>query len=167
MRTLILILALFAFIGCDTDEGEEQVDIAVAINFSIRDSEGNDLLNPNNPNSFDESEVKLFYLIDGNLTEVYDGNKHSPRNFTMNEYPPASEYRMTIFVNHSKTEEYPITYIKWNETDTDTIKTEIYRTGSLTEIRKAWFNGELVWESSYNSEPYFELIKYKTTGNKI
>lgn len=159
MKTLILIMAFTMFLGCDSEGGEEQFVYDVAFEFDIKDSEGNDMLNPENPNSFDESAIKLFYLIEGNVTEVYDGNMDYPRNFRIYEYPPASAYRIVIFLNHSETEEFPITYIKWNETDTDTISSEIYRTSSLVKIQKVWLNDEPIWNSSSNSEPYFELIK--------
>lgn len=157
MRTLMMILTLFTFLGCSSDEGEEQYNFDIGFEFSVKDSEGNDLLNPENPNSFNQSKIKLFYLINGNSIEVYDRNKDYPRNFLI--YKKENVYRIKIFVNHSETEEIPTTYIQWNEADTDTLSSEIFRTNSLVKIEKVWLNEELIWTLSNSTEPYYEIIK--------
>ncbi|WP_086478479.1 MULTISPECIES: hypothetical protein [Arenibacter] len=159
MKYLISFLIIPLLYSCSSDDGKEQFVYDVSVEFSVKDSEGNDLLNPENSNSFDESEIKLFYLINGEVNEVYDGNMDHPRNFVINEYPPASEYRIGVFLNYSETEEQPTTYIKWNETDTDTLKCEVYRTNSLTKITKLWLNDEQIWTSSDGTVPYFEILK--------
>src|SRR5690606_16006177 len=158
-KPLITFLIIALLSSCSSDDIKEQFNLDVGFEFSIKDSEGNDLLNPQNPNSFNEPDIKLFYLVNGEVNEVYDGNMDYPRNFVIHEYPPTSEYRIGVFLNHAETEELPITYIKWNETDTDTLKCEIYRTNSLTKITKLWLNDVQIWTSSDNTEPYFELIK--------
>lgn len=94
IRALIFILIATTFFGCSSDEGKEQFNLDVGFELSIKDSEGNDLLNPANPNSFNKSELRLFYLIDGNIIEVYDANMDYPRNFMI--YQGASGYRIGI-----------------------------------------------------------------------
>jgi hypothetical protein len=38
------------------------------------------------------------------------------------------------------------TIIQWDEDRRDVLKTEIYRSGGLTQLRNIWLNEELVWE---------------------
>ncbi len=157
MKSIILTLLIMASIlGCNSDD-EQQFNLDVGIEFSIKNSEGIDLLNPNNSESLNESEIKLFYLINGNVEEVFDPNMDSPRNFLI--YKHESEYRIGISQNYSETEEFPITYIQWNNQDTDTLKCEYARTNRSIRQQKIWLNDELIWDASTNTEPFYEIIK--------
>lgn len=153
----LLVLALFLF-SCDSESrNEEQMNLDVDVEFSIADTNGNDLLNPENENSYNHEAIKLFYKTDGVYQEFYDGNLDLPRN--INIYQHTDTYRATIFLNHSASEEQPETLIQWNENNADTIKCEIYRTSSVERIDKVWLNNQLVWDSTNNTAPYFELTK--------
>ena len=102
--------------------------------------------------------IKLFYVIDGETQEVYDSNLDNPRNFRI--YKHENEYRIGISPNYSKTEEKPVTYIQWNENDTDTIEVVYERTQNATVQNKIWLNGEQIWELGDNTiDPFFILVK--------
>lgn len=127
------------------------------IEMSIKNAEGEDLLNPNNPNAYCVSEIKLFYKIGGEIMEVYDQMMDDPRNFSIYKNEIESEYRIRLLPNHDRDEAQPITYIQWNETDRDTIKAEFHYTGPANSnysftIENLWFNG-------IEKDPYFEIVK--------
>ena len=84
-------------------------------------------------------------------------NSDNPRGFTIYEH--ISEYRIGISMNYSEAEEFPVTYVQWNEFDTDTLKCKIYRTNSLVTVEKVWLNDELIWDARDEVEPYYEMIK--------
>src|SRR5690606_6285794 len=159
MKALIAFLSIALLCSCNSDDSTEQFVYDVTAEFSLKDDKGNDLLNPDNANAIDESEIKIFYELNGETKEVFDGNMDYPRNFFISSYSPESEYRISVFLNHSETEELPTTYIKWSETDTDTIKCEIHRTNSLTKITKLWLNDKQIWTSSDGEARHFELLK--------
>lgn len=157
MRTILLILVISTLFSCNSRDNEEQMNLDVGVEFSIADINGNDLLNPENENSYNHEAIKLFYKTDGVYQEFYDVNLDLPRN--INIYQHTDTYRATIFLNHSASEEQPETLIQWNENNVDTIKCEIYRTSSVERIDKVWLNNQLVWDSTNNTALYFELIK--------
>jgi len=159
MKTTILTLMItFFLLGCNKNsEVENQFSIGVGIDLSIRNDNGVDLLNPNNPESLNELDIKLFYLINENIEEVNYPNSDNPRGFTIYEH--ISEYRIGISMNYSEAEEFPVTYVQWNEFDTDTLKCKIYRTNSLVTVEKVWLNDELIWDARDEVEPYYEMIK--------
>ena len=76
-------------------------------------------------------------------------NGVTQKNIFNNESNPIS---MKLFLNHSVTEEYPITLIEWNTNDTDTIKTYFRRgieNNTDYEIcEKIWLNDVLIWDIS-------------------
>ncbi len=147
---LIALIAVLA-IGCSKDEGCGCTIISLAANISLKNNAGEDLLNPDNPNSYKKRDIKTYYLIDGEQTRAgqYD-------NFYEDE---DGVFRYGVMVNYEGSDEYPITYIDWNETDRDTIKSEIYRTKNQTRAIKFWYNGELVWDAENGNAPEFTIIK--------
>jgi len=150
---------LITLISCNkTDEPiQNGFNLDVGLEFSIINSLNEDLLDPNNPNHIDESKIKLFYVVNGETQEVYDGNMDNPRNFMI--YKHENEYRIGIFQNTADTEEKPITYIRWNDNDTDTIETSYERTTGAVIQRKIWLNGEQIWDWTENQDPFFILTK--------
>jgi hypothetical protein len=159
MRNLLAIVVIALLCSCSSDDSPEQFVYDVGVEFSIKDSQGNDLLNPENENTLNSSEIKLFYVVNGAVEEVYDGNMDYPRNYVIYDYAPVSEYRISVFLNNADTEAQPITYIQWNATDTDTLRSEIYRRNNLVKIKTLWLNNELIWSDEDGTEPYFELVK--------
>jgi hypothetical protein len=167
-KTLILISLLTLFIGCNSNEKEEEEQIiygtrvASSLRMTIKDNVGNNLLDPNNPNSFDIDNIKIFYLINGKKNEYYEEHLHAPKGFKVIQDEFTFEYQFVIFLNNIKTEEFPITYIQWNENDTDTIKAlfKYYPNSSSIEQKKIWYNNEVIWDYEItNTNPFFELVK--------
>jgi hypothetical protein len=160
MKNLLIILTMTTLFACsESNEVVKQYhNIDVGIEFSIFNSENEDLLNPENPNHLDVSKIKLFYIINGERKEVYNSNLTSPRNFMI--YKHENEYRIRIFLNHTDTSDKPITYIQWNESDTDTIEVTYKRNQNAILKNNVWLNSEKIWErESETVEPYFILIK--------
>lgn len=154
MKKIILIfLVIITFCSCTSDEVKNQDNIDVSLELSITNSNGDDLLDPKNTNSFDHSKIKLFYLVDGKQVEVFDGTKQSPRNFYIDQ--KEGHYLLTVFLNHSETEQYPETYIQWNENNIDIIKAEFRKTKNTVLKKTIWFNGTEV----LNYEPYLKIKK--------
>jgi len=92
MKALIAFLSIALLCSCNSDDSTEQFVYDVTAEFSLKDDKGNDLLNPDNANAIDESEIKIFYVLNGEPKEVFDGNMDYPRNFFISQYSPESEY---------------------------------------------------------------------------
>jgi len=142
--------------SCNKDEEKELVSFYHSTSFevSIKNNAGEDLLDPNNPNSYNENEIKIFYLINGEMEEVYDALMDSPRNFFI--FKSESEYKLRLFLDYST--DFTTTYIKWNESEMDTIQAEIFKTEGLTAYSKAWYNNEIVCENARGG-CFFEIVK--------
>jgi len=156
---IVLIISLtiisLTVISCNEEELNSTLD--VGLEFSIVNSNGEDILNPSHPDCIKESDIKLYYLIDGIKKEVYNPNYDFPRNFRIYEHQ--NEFRIGIFQNHSENEDKPLTYIQWNESETDTIEAAYYRSSNAIIQKKIWLNGDLIWESINGTNPYFILTK--------
>lgn len=157
--SVFFILILLTIFSCSkNNEPEEQFNLSSSLEFSIINSQNEDLLNPNNPNHINVANIKLFYVIDGKSQEIYDSNMDNPRNFRIYEHK--NEYRIRITTNATETAEKPITYIQWNENDTDTLEVLYERTQNAILQNKIWLNGEQIWERGNNTtDPYFILTK--------
>jgi hypothetical protein len=123
---------------------------------SIKNSTGSDLLNPTNPNSLDEKDFKIIYEINGEEIEFNEPHLDYSRGFSILQHE--NKYRIRIFPNTDKNTLYPITYIKWNDVDTDTLKCQIERRSNSEVCKKVWLNGEVVWDD-YGIERFIEIVK--------
>ncbi|HEX9650416.1 MAG TPA: hypothetical protein VGA21_07640 [Cyclobacteriaceae bacterium] len=154
MRHLIISMAMVLFSSCISEDDQFIVDVGIGI--SVKGSIGEDLLDPENPSSYKESDIKLHYLKNGQKQEVFFPNLDNPKGFGITQNQEG--YRIGILPNIDKTEEFPLTLIEWNSTDTDTIKCSIERKSNSEICTKVWLNENLVWEG-YETERFFEIIK--------
>jgi hypothetical protein len=149
MKNLIIFLFILSLSSCDNDKNSpvlNQVSLDNGVSIYLKSSsENSNLLNTTN---FQSSNFKIFYLINGLSVEQNNSSLDYPKNFYINnETNPIS---MKLFLNHSSTESNPITYIKWNDIDTDTIKV-YYKRGvenntNYEICEKIWLNENLVWD---------------------
>ncbi len=124
------------------------VDLKIEI--SVKDSAGNDLLNPSFPGSFKKDSISIIYLINGKRI-------NSDYTWKLNLYKVDSVYVIGLSPNDDNDTEYPITYIDWNQNNEDTFKCEIFRTSNITSIKKVWLDGQLKWQAG--TKRYFSIIK--------
>lgn len=160
MKNIIIILSAIFIMSCnkEDDTPNTYTYISTDVEFSVFDSENEDLLNPENPNHINESDISIYYNIDGVIEEVNNPNSDYPRNFFI--FKHENEYRLRVFINNTKTSEEPITYVHWNKVDIDTIKATFNRANNSIVQDKIWLNGKEVWEIGDNTtKPYFTLIK--------
>lgn len=155
MKLLFFLIPAFFCLSCDKDEHQKFI-VDTDIEFSVKDTMGNDLLNPINQNSFDTDQISILYLKNDEKVRYFDEDMNHPKGFFI--YKHENEFRIRIFPNTNKNETNPVTFIKWSDADIDTVECIIKRTISSEICKKVWFNKELVWES-YKNERFIEIIK--------
>ena len=153
-------------ISCSSDDssnGSDYYNLDIGITITIKDNNNIDLLNPNNPNAYLSENIKIYYLKEnGEVDEVYNSNYDFPRNFNIITPEDSQEdiYAMSLTPNTFLMDN-AITYIEWNDTEIDTIKTS-YRYGkNYTVCNKVWYNNVNVWTENpdVNSVRLLEIIK--------
>ncbi|MCX7549200.1 hypothetical protein OS188_14700, partial [Xanthomarina sp. F1114] len=130
------------------------------VEFKVSSSSGIDLLNPNNANAYLENKIKIFKLIDGNIVEIFNENADLQRDFKIvsPEDSGSEEYFIRIFLNSSILEN-AITYIEWNDTDTDTIRANFRSGDNYLLITKAWYNNAQIFDADNIPETLPVIIK--------
>lgn len=166
MKTLIfLLLTMFMIISCSSNDNptNKGVYIDTGINLIIKNNLGEDLLLPSTPNTLNTDEIELYYLLDGQKEKVFIGNLTYPKNYFIYNY--INSKAITIFPDYQSKDEFPVTYVKWNSTDTDTIKCHFNRgnknDGKYISCDKVWFNNKLVYPTTENQKTgrFINLIK--------
>lgn len=154
-------LIALVFFACDKEnetDSQQLYNLAVGMEFSLFNSNGEDLLDPNTPSNIKEEDIKIFYLINGEYQEVYEQHLDNPRMFRI--YQHENEYRVAVFPNFEESEETPITLIQWNELETDTIAISLRRNNNAVIQDNIWLNGNLIWSIGDNTvNPYFVIQK--------
>ena len=158
MKKLIVILTAISIFSCSkSDEMNPQVILDAGFTFSVYNSQNEDLFDLETLNHFEATEIKLFYEVDGEIIEINDPNMDYPRNFML--YKADNENRIRISMNHSETSEKPITYIQWNNSDTDTIEVVYERINKSIFKRKVWLNGQEIWDWTKDDSSYYKITK--------
>ena len=164
MKNLIFLLLISILIlSCSSDEdgsnGRSAYHIARNVEFGVSSPTGIDLLNPANANAYLEESIKIYYLQNGEVKEVYNSNADTPRNFSIVSPEDSGDEKYFIGIGlNNLVNENAITYIEWNETDTDTLRAN-FRTGKgYVILSKTWFNDVLIFDEN-TTQVLPEIIK--------
>lgn|GEM_PF-729109 len=160
VERLLLALAISVFLSFNEpmEMGGQHYNLEALIEFSVFNSQNGDLLDPKTVDNLDVADIRIFYVIDDKIQEVFEQGSDYPRKFML--YKHENEYRVRVFLNDTKTSDRSITYIQWTEGDRDTVEVFYKRTPNATLQEKIWLNGKPIWERGENAkDPYFKLMK--------
>ncbi|MEM8966429.1 MAG: hypothetical protein AAGE93_08415 [Bacteroidota bacterium] len=157
MKNAVLVCLCALFLSCQ-DDVDCCTNIDVGVEFTVKSQAGVDLLDPASSDAFSEDDIWLYYLVDGETKRYHQSNLDAARGITVYQNSNQQSYVIDVFPNTAESEEFPVTYIQWNENDTDTLRCEFERTGNSTVCTRVWFNGELKRDPSI-AERVFEVTK--------
>ncbi len=156
--SLILFYSALGLVACnDEQQAANVIDATIEISVKSK-ADGSDLLDPANSNALDESQIRIYHFIDGAFVEVNEPLLDLPKGYLI--YKHERTHRITIGGEVFQ-ESKMTSLIKWNSTDTDTLRYEIkrYAHGATVVITNVTFNDLEVWDESSDKERYFEITK--------
>ncbi|NOQ27890.1 MAG: hypothetical protein GQ564_21215 [Bacteroidales bacterium] len=171
INCLFLFLLLVFGISCSEDESDNTyygLSIGTTVLISIVDDQGTDLLDPNTPNYFNCSNAKISHLLNGEIIEYNEGHLDFGEGYRIYNSEVRASFDTYMFcvlatcAYRSDSENTnPITYIKWNDTDTDTLQCEYHIEEYSITCTKVWFNGNEVWVSPGTNDEgrQFQIVK--------
>ncbi|WP_026727857.1 hypothetical protein [Flavobacterium denitrificans] len=153
-KALMFLIAIF-FFACDSkDEDILCFNYDTSMSFSVLNAKGEDLLDPEIPNGFDVSKIRLFYEINGEVKE--QGLNPDFRAIFKNMI--TNKYQITIPLNSSDLNKKTVTYIQWDEKHADTLQSTFDTRHCYTGVDKVWLNNELILDG-YNKKYVYTLVK--------
>jgi len=166
MKSLVCLLFFsLMLLSCSSNEvnhheNHDPYPMMPSMVFKVVSPEGVDLLNPNNPNAYLRKDIKVNYLLNDG-TEVFYTYSNSTDHFEI--ITPEESGREFYFLNlrlNGSVKNEAITYIKWKNTDIDTIKSN-YSSNSVFQCSEIWYNSKQVLEKEqqYNYDIDIEIIK--------
>jgi len=142
MKNSFLIPLLIMIISCsDSKENNnlpQSIIVAKSISIELKNNEGSNLLGSN---EYPISDIAATYLVNGKIVQ-----SNSPHDYPNNVLFYNKNQGTQIFLNDSSSEEFPITYIKWNKTEIDTIKSHFNRANNSIIIDKLWIFENNNWK---------------------
>ena len=166
MKNLIVLVIMIIIMSCSKEKEEPSAFVLnVNVEFTVLNSKGDDLLSSETIDYYPVDSMKLYYLINNEKVEVQDFDPQIGGGgiFLITETNP-HRISITTYAHGDErlvNEEYgvkignSIAYLKLNNTDTDTIKTEWEAGDNYFINKKVWYNGVL---QEYPDRP-FEIIK--------
>jgi hypothetical protein len=158
LNKILLVVGFLLLISCAKHPDSADI-FDTSIDLRLENISGEDLLNPDTDNSYNQNDIQLFNLMDGVEEYHFCGNCDHQQGYFF--FKRDNNFVMRISPNFEiqKDGSDPITYIQWNETDRDTIQCHINRNddGSYIFCIKVWYNNILVYDN--DGERYFTIIK--------
>ncbi|MBI9055997.1 MAG: hypothetical protein JEY96_19405 [Bacteroidales bacterium] len=144
-----LILFMVIVLSCDKEE-DIMLDVDLGVGISYIDGLGQDLLDPNNPNSYDTDQFKIYHYKNGEKVLFQMANLDNPKGYFVFKEANMEYYRLAISEPNSYTEEESeeyetLTLLELSSTETDTINIVIRKGNNFLETRKVYYNNILVW----------------------
>jgi len=158
-KFFVLMMGTVLIASCNSVEKDKSGSfIGGDIEIMVSSASGVDLLNPVNQGAYLEKDIKIFYIIDGKDVEIYNESRDYPRNFCI-EAPGTgdSKYYMVLFINTYK--DNAETIIKWNDSDSDTVKVGITSGDNYLFCTKVWYNNVLMYDGDGINGLYFDVTK--------
>ena len=129
--------------------------------FYVRDSAGNDLLDPSNPNGYNIDSIRVYYVLtDRTLYKgqtsyhIFDNIKN-PGDYQLMRSKDGYVLNFILYTLHSKksNHERPKIYIEWNNDDRDTIKAKlIVREGNPKDPTDAGYCVFITWDTVWYND---------------
>lgn len=144
------------------EDGVDGYNYDTEFRFEVYNTNSISLLDPTNPSAFQESQIDIYYLVDGEKQKVYNGNLDLPENFSIEVDELTDKYVMVLSPNDEADGSTSATYIQWNEENTDTVTCEFARGKEHMITTQIAYNGKEVWSvdgENYPERRYFEIIK--------
>ncbi len=163
MKHFLLLLIIFSMISCDKNSTEDFF-AETSFDISYFDTNGNDLLNPNEPISYKREDIDIYYLINGEKIKQYHEHLSNPEFFFISDEIRENKYFMALTPNDQNLDNNnrAITYIDFGNNVEDKVECEFktYENSSRIQVVKIWYNDELKWEySTGGSVRWIEIIK--------
>lgn len=145
-----LIIFMLFNLSC-AEDNNQAMNIDTYIDAYIIDVDGNDLLSKNQEKTIDLNDISLYYLIEDKEILYDKKNLDSPHGFVL--LPPEGKfdrYILRIFPNSCC--ENSISYLKYNNYETDTLSLKINHTNSSIICTSVFLNGEKVWGANHDND---------------
>lgn len=158
MKKILAALIIPLMSGCSSDDNCCPI-IEATMLFSVENSEGLDLLNPNSE-AIDINLIKIFYTNENNeLVEVNKPQLDASKGYVVIVPEMNYPYSIKVFLNTEYIKDnVSYTHIEWSSHSMDEIKTEFDLSNNNIIAKKIWVNNQLKWESSNDKLP-ITLIK--------
>lgn len=122
------------------------------------DNNNNNLLDSNNIMCYNYNNIKLFHVENGIVYEPNFPELEMPKLFSI-EKNTEGEYYIFFAMSYDKNSYKSITYIQWDDFDTDTIETTYFTENRIAK-KEVWLNGDKIWEFPMEIGFCFKMIKY-------
>ena len=145
-----ILISVF-FVNCKKAvNNNSAADIEVGVAIYYKDVLGNNLLIPNQPNSFSADSIHVYDVTNGKKTEVDVPNWTHPHDFFITK-DSAAVYFLALLLQTDTV------LLQLNKNTTDTVIATFDRTPSSIVVTKVWYNGVLVHQPGVY--PSFTIIK--------
>ncbi|MGN7888370.1 hypothetical protein [Dyadobacter sp. 22481] len=146
--------------GCKEDIEDNVPPTGVVViqnvNVRVKNTQGIDLLNPENTNGI--KTFKIYYLVGGEKKLYSNANLDASGGYRLLKHPVNGYYYLQVLMDggHNATETKTLLQLG-DDVELDTIRTKYNSDPTNVIPEKIWHNKKLVWQTA-DGEPTFEIV---------
>ena len=148
-------------VGCKEDNEDNVPPTGVVVvqnvNVRVKNTQGLDLLNPENANGI--KAFKIYYLVGGEKKLYSNPSLDASGGYRLLKHPVNGYYYLQVLMDggHNVAETKTLLQLGDNA-ELDTIRTQYKSDPSNIIPEKIWHNEQLVWQTA-DGEPTFQIIQ--------
>lgn len=141
---LFILTAIMGISNSNFNTRDQDAVLGTSIDIELKDNKGSNLLGTE---KFPIDQIIAKYQQNDSQLEKNNNSAillDNPGNILFIDQDRSQYVR--VFLNHSESDQFPLTYIHWNKIDIDTIKAKYKRTKNSVTIDKLWIFKNNSWE---------------------
>jgi hypothetical protein len=150
---------LISNFGCKRELPHPPMEFDTNIFMWVRDSSNRNLLDSTTTGYFKESEIRVYYLVNGVIIDPFNPSLGHPHMFLIAKNTGNGEYFIVLNPNYGKyfdaserTDVQDTTLIEWHAGDVDTVECTMTHIWSSIYCTKIMYNGVLKYDDKTDKD---------------
>lgn len=163
---LILLFSstLILFSGCDTTSPPAAIpNPVVNVILLYSDDTGNDLLNPEHPDAWNENNIEIYALKNGEKERRFESRLDRPKGIFIRYDETVERYKLGIRLSVHISDGFTVTYVEFPNAQMDTLRIRAKKKNNgVLRASKFWYNNVLLFDENeydYQDLGLYEILK--------
>lgn len=161
---LIISSILILIAGCNTTSPPAAIpNPIVNVSLLYSDETGTDLLNPDRQDAWNEHNIEIYHLKNGEKERRFDAYLDRPKGIFIHYDETEERYKLGIRLSEHISDGFTVTYVEFSNGQMDTLRIRVEKKNNgVLRASKFWYNNVLLFDENeydYQDLGLYEILK--------